>query len=38
MSEEIRVGAFICDCGSNIAGIVSVPEVVEYARGLKHVV
>jgi heterodisulfide reductase subunit A len=38
MSEEIRVGAFICDCGSNIAGIVNVPEVVEYARGLKHVV
>jgi heterodisulfide reductase subunit A len=38
MSEEIRVGAFICDCGSNIAGIVNVPDVVEYARGLKHVV
>ncbi len=38
MSEEIRIGAFICDCGSNIAGIVNVPEVVEYARGLKHVV
>jgi heterodisulfide reductase subunit A len=38
MSEEIRVGAFICDCGSNIAGIVNVAEVVEYARGLKHVV
>jgi len=38
MNEDIRVGAFICDCGSNIAGIVNVPEVVEYARGLKHVV
>jgi heterodisulfide reductase subunit A len=37
MDEEIRIGAFICDCGSNIAGIVNVPEVVEYARGLKHV-
>ena len=38
MNEDIRVGAFVCDCGSNIAGIVNVPEVVEYARGLKHVV
>lgn len=37
MSEEIRVGVFICDCGSNIAGFVNVPEVVEYARGLKGV-
>jgi heterodisulfide reductase subunit A len=38
MSEEIRVGAFICDCGSNIASIVNVPEVVEYAKGLPYVV
>ena len=38
MDEDIRIGAFICDCGSNIAGIVNVPEVVEYARGLKDVV
>jgi heterodisulfide reductase subunit A len=38
MDEEIRIGAFICDCGTNIAGIVNVPEVVEYARGLPHVV
>jgi heterodisulfide reductase subunit A len=38
MDEEIRIGAFICDCGSNIAGIVNVPEVVEFARGLKNVV
>jgi len=38
MDEEIRIGAFICDCGSNIAGIVNVPEVVEYARGLEDVV
>ncbi|PKN65598.1 MAG: 4Fe-4S ferredoxin [Deltaproteobacteria bacterium HGW-Deltaproteobacteria-15] len=37
MSEEIRIGVFICDCGSNIAGVVRVPEVVEYARGLPHV-
>ena len=35
--EEIRVGVFICDCGSNIAGFVNVPEVVEYSKGLKAV-
>ena len=34
---EIRIGVFVCDCGSNIAGVVNVPEVVEYARGLDHV-
>jgi heterodisulfide reductase subunit A len=37
MNEDIRVGVFVCDCGSNIAGIVNVPEVVEYAKGLKNV-
>ena len=37
MNEDIRVGVFICDCGSNIAGVVNVPEVVEYAKGLKNV-
>ena len=36
--EEIRIGVFVCDCGSNIAGVVNVPEVVEYCRGLKNVV
>jgi len=38
MNEEIRVGVFICDCGSNIAGVVNVPELVEYAKGLDQVV
>jgi len=37
MSEEIRVGVFVCDCGSNIAGFVDVPGVVEYARTLPDV-
>ncbi len=32
-----RVGVFVCDCGSNIAGTVRVPEVVEYARTLPDV-
>jgi len=38
MNEDIRVGVFVCDCGSNIAGIVDVPAVVEYAKDLKGVV
>lgn len=38
MNEELRIGVFVCDCGSNIAGVVRVPEVVEYAKGLRHVV
>lgn len=38
MSEDVRVGVFVCDCGSNIAGVVNVPEVVEYSKGLKNVV
>ncbi|MCX5810893.1 MAG: hydrogenase iron-sulfur subunit [Proteobacteria bacterium] len=39
MSEDdIRVGVFVCNCGSNIGGIVNVPEVVEYTKGLKNVV
>ena len=38
MNDEIRVGVFVCDCGSNIAGVVNVPEVVEYAKSLNHVI
>ena len=38
MSEEIRIGVFVCDCGTNIAGVVNVPEVVAYAKTLKNVV
>jgi len=37
MNDEIRVGVFVCDCGSNIAGVVNVPDVVEYAKGLDMV-
>jgi heterodisulfide reductase subunit A-like polyferredoxin len=36
--EEPRVGAFICSCGTNIAGTVNVKEVVEYAKSLPGVV
>jgi heterodisulfide reductase subunit A len=35
---EPRVGVFVCHCGSNIAGVVDVPRVVEYSRGLPGVV
>ncbi|MGD8563481.1 MAG: hydrogenase iron-sulfur subunit [Desulfarculaceae bacterium] len=37
MSEDIRIGVYVCDCGSNIAGFVDVPAVVEYAKGLPQV-
>jgi len=36
--EEPRVGVFVCHCGSNIARVVEVEDVVEYARTLPHVV
>jgi heterodisulfide reductase subunit A len=36
--EEIRIGVFVCDCGTNIAGVVDVPQLVEYAMGLENVV
>jgi len=36
--EEPRIGVFVCHCGLNIAGVVDVEAVTEYARGLPHVV
>ncbi len=36
--QEPRIGVFVCHCGINIAGVVNVPEVVEYAKTLPHVV
>jgi heterodisulfide reductase subunit A2 len=36
--ESPRIGVFVCRCGTNIAGIVDVPAVVDYARGLPGVV
>lgn len=38
MSEEPRIGVFVCHCGSNIAGHLDVGAVAEYARGLPGVV
>jgi len=37
VSEEAKVGVFVCHCGMNIAGTINVKEVVEYARTLPHV-
>jgi len=33
-----RIGVFVCRCGTNIAGFLEVPEVVEYAKTLPDVV
>jgi heterodisulfide reductase subunit A len=33
----IRVGVFVCHCGTNIGGVVDVPAVVEHARTLPRV-
>ena len=36
--EPPRIGVFVCRCGTNIAGTVDVPEVVEFAKKLPGVV
>ena len=36
--EDPRVGVFICDCGSNIAGHIDCPAITEYAATLPGVV
>jgi heterodisulfide reductase subunit A len=38
MSTEPRIGVFVCHCGLNIAGVIDVKEVVEYASTLPNVV
>ncbi|MDY6964623.1 MAG: CoB--CoM heterodisulfide reductase iron-sulfur subunit A family protein [Halobacteriota archaeon] len=35
--ETPRIGVFVCKCGINIAGVVDVPSVVEYAKTLPNV-
>ena len=35
--EKPKVGVFVCNCGTNIGGIVDVPSVAEYARTLPGV-
>ncbi|MBW1635495.1 MAG: FAD-dependent oxidoreductase [Deltaproteobacteria bacterium] len=36
--DELRIGVFICHCGTNIASVVDVPAVMEYAATLPGVV
>lgn len=36
--DELRIGVFVCECGTNIAGSVDVDTVVEKTKGLKGVV
>jgi heterodisulfide reductase subunit A len=36
-SEAPKMGVFVCNCGTNIGGIVDVPAVAEYARSLPGV-
>ena len=35
--QSPRIGVFVCRCGTNIAGVVDVPAVAEYARSLPGV-
>ena len=37
IGERPRIGTFICHCGINIAGVVDVKDVAEYAKGLPNV-
>jgi heterodisulfide reductase subunit A len=37
-NEELRIGVYICHCGSNIAGVIDPENVVEFAKGLPDVV
>ncbi|HDR14757.1 MAG TPA: 4Fe-4S dicluster domain-containing protein, partial [Desulfobacteraceae bacterium] len=37
-TEKMRIGVFVCHCGINIGGVVDVPAVRDYARGLPGVV
>ncbi|MFQ6065229.1 MAG: CoB--CoM heterodisulfide reductase iron-sulfur subunit A family protein [Candidatus Bathyarchaeia archaeon] len=36
--NEVRVGVFVCHCGTNIGGFLDVPGLAEYALGLPNVV
>lgn len=36
--EKPRIGVFVCHCGINIAGVIDIQEVIEYAKKLSDVV
>src|SRR3972149_7792492 len=35
--QEVRIGVYICDCGTNIAGTVDIPALAKFAAGLRNV-
>ena len=36
--EDIRIGVFICHCGTNIGGVLDISELTEYTKTLPNVV
>jgi len=38
LSDEIRIGVFVCHCGTNIGGVLDCPELARYAATLPNVV
>jgi len=36
-AEDIRIGVFVCHCGTNIGGVLDVPSLAEYAKTLPNV-
>lgn len=38
MDDELRIGVFVCECGSNIAGSVNCDALAEFAKDLPNVV
>ena len=38
MSDDLRIGVYVCNCGTNIAGFLDTKSVAEYARTLPNVV
>ena len=36
-NDDIRIGVFVCHCGTNIGGVLDVPSLADYARTLPNV-
>lgn len=37
MANEVRIGVYVCHCGTNIAGVLDVVDLAQYAARLPHV-
>ena len=35
--EDIKIGVFVCHCGTNIGGVLDIASITEYARTLPNV-